>query len=77
LSDLSSLGKWLALMGAGLFILGGLIWLAGRLPFLGNLPGDIRIQRDNVSCYFPLATMLILSLVLTVILNIVLRLLRK
>ena len=77
MNDLGSMGKWLALMGAGLLILGGLIWLAGRLPFLGNLPGDIRIQRENVSCYFPLATMIILSLVLTVILNIVLRLLRK
>jgi len=77
LSDFSSMGKWLALMGAGLLILGGLIWLAGRLPFLGNLPGDIRLQRENMSCYFPLATMLILSLVLTVILNILLRLLRK
>ena len=77
MSDFSGMGKWLVLMGAGLLILGGLIWLIGKVPFLGNLPGDIRIQRENVSCYFPLATMIILSLVLTVILNIVLRLLRK
>jgi len=64
-------------MGAGLLILGGLVWLAGKVPFLGHLPGDIRIQRDNVSCFFPITTMILVSIVLTVILNLVLRLLRK
>ena len=77
MSDFSDLGKWIALMGAGLLVLGGLVWLTGRVPLLGNLPGDIRIQRENVSCYFPLATLIIVSILLTVILNIVIRLLRK
>ncbi len=77
MSDFSDLGKWIALMGAGLLILGGLVWLAGKVPFLGHLPGDIRIQRDNVSCFFPITTMILVSIVLTVILNLVLRLLRK
>jgi len=77
MSDFSGLGKWIALMGAGLLILGGLVWLAGKVPFLGHLPGDIRIQRDNVSCFFPITTMILVSIVLTVILNLVLRLLRK
>jgi hypothetical protein len=74
---MSDMGKWIALIGAGLLVLGGLIWLMGKAPFLGNLPGDIRLQRENVSCYFPLATMIIVSVVLTLILNIILRLLRK
>lgn len=77
MSDFSDLGKWIALMGVGLLVLGGLIWLAGRVPFLGHLPGDIRIQRDSVSCFFPITTMILVSIVLTVILNLVLRLLRK
>ncbi len=77
MSDLSSLGKFVALAGAALLVLGGLIWLAGRIPALGHLPGDIRLQRGNVSCFFPLTTMIIVSVLLTVILNIVLRLLRK
>ncbi len=77
MSDLSSLGKFVALAGAALLVLGGLIWLAGRIPALGHLPGDIRLQRGNVSCFFPLTTMIIVSVLLTVILNIILRLLRK
>jgi hypothetical protein len=76
-NQLSDLGKFIALAGAGLLLLGGLIWLAGKVPLLGNLPGDIRIQRESVSCFFPLATMILLSVVLTVILNIILRLMRK
>jgi Protein of unknown function (DUF2905) len=74
---MSDLGKFIALAGAMLLVLGGLIWLAGKVPLLGHLPGDIRIQRGNVSCFFPLATMILLSVLLTLILNIVLRLPRK
>jgi len=77
MNDLSSLGKFVAVAGAALLVLGGLIWLAGRIPALGHLPGDIRLQRGNVSCFFPLTTMIIVSVLLTVILNIILRLLRK
>jgi hypothetical protein len=77
MSDLSDLGKFVAMAGAALLILGGLIWLAGRIPLLGHLPGDIRLQRGNVSCFFPLTTMIIVSVLLTVILNILLRLWRK
>ena len=77
MSDLSSLGKLVAMAGVALLVLGGLIWLAGRIPALGHLPGDIRLQRGNVSCFFPLTTMIIVSVLLTVILNILLRLWRK
>ena len=77
MSDLGDLGKFIILAGAALLVLGGLIWLMGKLPLLGHLPGDIRIQRENMSCFFPLTTMLLVSIVLTVLLNIILRLLRK
>ena len=77
MNDLGSLGKFVAMAGAALLVLGGLIWLAGRIPALGHLPGDIRLQRGNVSCFFPLTTMIIVSVLLTVILNVILRLLRK
>ena len=77
MSDFSNLGKFIALAGAALLILGGLLWLMGKAPFLGNLPGDIRVQRGNVSCFFPLTTMLIVSVLLSLVLNIVIRLLRK
>jgi hypothetical protein len=77
MNDLGDLGKFTALAGATLLVLGGMIWLSGKVPLLGHLPGDIRIQRGNVSCFFPLTTMIVLSVLLTIILNLVLRLWRK
>ena len=77
MSNFSDLGKIIALAGAVLLILGGLLWLMGKVPLLGNLPGDIRLQRGNVSCFFPLTTMIIVSVLLSLVLNIVIRLLRK
>ena len=77
MSDFGDLGKLVALTGAALLVLGGLIWLMGKAPLLGHLPGDIHFQRGNVSCFFPLTTMVILSVLLSLVLNIVIRLLRK
>jgi hypothetical protein len=74
---MSDLGKWLVLIGLSIAVLGGFVWLLGRLPFFGNLPGDIRIQGENFGCFVPLASMLLLSLLLTVIVNIVIRLLNR
>ena len=76
--DLSSLGKAILILGAVLILTGGLIWLLGRagLP-LGRLPGDLHIQRGGISCYFPIVTMIVLSILLTLILNIVIRLLNR
>lgn len=68
----------LILVGLVLIVAGGLVYLVARtgLP-LGRLPGDIRIERDNFSCFFPLVTSILLSIVLTVVLNIIVRLLNK
>jgi len=55
----------LVLLGIGLVILG--LWLWGKLPFLGRLPGDIRIERGGLVIYIPLASMLLLSLVLSLL----------
>ena len=76
--DLSALGKIIIALGVTLVVIGGLVWVLGRtgLP-LGNLPGDIRIEGEKVSCYAPIVTMIILSVVLTVVLNIVIRLLNR
>jgi hypothetical protein len=56
-----------------LAILGVLLVLAGRIPFIGRLPGDIVYQRGNFTLYIPLMTMLILSLLLTILLNLLFR----
>ena len=76
--DTTTLGKWIILVGLGLTVLGGVIWLAGKtgLP-LGRLPGDIRIQRDGFSFYFPLATCILISVGLTVLVNLLARLFKR
>jgi hypothetical protein len=61
-------GKLLIAIGLALAA-AGLLWIyAGRIPFLGKLPGDIRIERDNFSVYFPLGTCLLLSLLVSLLL---------
>ena len=71
------LGKWLIIGGLVLALTGVVIWLLGHLPFLGNLPGDIHIQTQNVSCFIPLVSMIIISVIATIILNIVIRIVNK
>ena len=70
--ELSSLGK--VLVVAGVVILGlGLLLVVGGGLGLGRLPGDIAIRRGNTRIYFPLATCLVLSLVVTVVLGLLSR----
>lgn len=74
---MTDLGRWLLWVGLGIAALGLVLMLVGKLPFVGRLPGDIRIQREGFSCFFPLATCLLLSLLLTLLLNLVARLLNR
>ncbi|HEY7040061.1 MAG TPA: DUF2905 domain-containing protein [Methylomirabilota bacterium] len=57
-------GALVILLGLILIVAGN---LSGKVPWLGRLPGDIHIERGNWSFYFPLATCLIISLVLTIL----------
>ena len=75
--DLSDIGKWLLVAGLGLAAVGGVIWLIGRVPGAGRLPGDINVQVGGITCIAPLLTMLIVSVVLTVVVNLLLRLFQK
>ena len=76
--DISSLGKIVFALGVTLVVIGGLVWVLGRTGVpLGRLPGDIRIEGEKVSCYAPIVTMILLSVVLTLVLNIVIRLLNR
>ena len=63
------LGRLLLVTGIGIAVLGGLLLLVGRIPWLGRLPGDLRLSRDGLSITIPLMTCLLLSLVLTLVLN--------
>ena len=63
-----SLGRSLILLGLVIALIGVLITLAGRIPWLGRLPGDIYVKRENFTFYFPLATSIIVSAILSFIL---------
>ena len=75
---MENIGRFLMIGGIILFVVGGLIFLASKfgIPF-GRLPGDIRIERDGFSFYFPLASLIIILILLTIIFNVVIRLLMK
>ena len=75
---MENVARYLVIGGLILILLGGGVYLASRLGLpLGRLPGDIRIEGKNGSIYFPVATSIVLSLVLTILLNIIVRLFRK
>lgn len=75
---MSPLARIFLLLGLIFLVIGGVIFLVERLGVpLGRLPGDIRIQRGNLTCFFPLATTILLSVVLTVLLNLIVRLFKK
>jgi hypothetical protein len=66
------LGRILLVIGIVLVVVGGLAMLGVRLPF-GRLPGDIAIEGERGGFYFPIVTMLVISVVLTILLNVFLR----
>jgi len=61
-----SFGTWLIIAGLLLLVLGMLV-NSGMLSWFGRLPGDIRIERENVRFYFPIVTMIVISLVLSLV----------
>jgi len=67
------LGRALILLGVLLLLIGAVLVFADRIPWLGRLPGDIVVRRKGFTLYAPIATALILSLVLTLVLNILKR----
>ena len=62
-----SMARMLIILGVVLALLGGLLLLVGKIPFLGRLPGDIVVRRENWSFYFPLTTSILISIVLTLL----------
>ncbi len=67
------IGKVLIVLGIALVITGLVFTFAGRIKWLGRLPGDIVIHRGDATFYFPLVTSIVASIVLTVIVNIIIR----
>ena len=71
--ELYTLGKALLVLGIVIAVIGGLLMAGGSLGLLGKLPGDISFQRGNLKVYFPLATMLLVSIILSLLMNLFLR----
>lgn len=68
-----SIGRLLIIMGVILVVVGLVLTFWQKIPLLGKLPGDIYFERGNFRFYFPLATSILLSLILTLIFQIVSR----
>lgn len=73
MNELFGFGKFLVFLGIILIILGLILIFVPKIPFIGKLPGDIYIKKDNFTFYFPLGTSLLLSILLTLILNLIFR----
>jgi len=67
-APLEQIGKLILLTGVFIAVVGLLLILADKIPFIGKLPGDILIRRKNFTFYFPLGTSILLSIILSLVL---------
>lgn len=65
---MAALGKALVLAGLGIVAAGLMLMYGGHIPWLGRLPGDLRIEKEGFHLYAPITTCLILSVVLSLVL---------
>ena len=67
----SQTGKWIIIAGILIIVIGVIIYFFhDKLNWLGKLPGDIRIEKENFRFYFPITTMIIVSVLLTILINV-------
>ncbi len=72
------LGKLLIISGLFLIVIGVVFYFGGSLfKWFGNLPGDIKVQKQNFTFYAPITSMILISLALTLIINLIIRILQK
>lgn len=76
--NLETIGRALMVGGLLLFLLGGGIYLSAKFGFpLGRLPGDIRIEGENGSFYFPITSSILVSVALMILINVVVKFLKR
>ena len=70
----SETGKYIIIIGAGVILIGIIIYFFhDKLHWIGHFPGDIRIEKENFRFYFPITTVILISLLLTIIVRIIRR----
>jgi hypothetical protein len=69
MDGVDGIGRLLIVGGVVLAVVGLVLVLAPNIPFLGRLPGDIRVDSGNVKVFAPLGTMLLVSIILTIVIN--------
>ena len=75
---MESIARYLMIGGIALFLIGGGVYFASKFGIpLGRLPGDIRIEVENGSFYFPITSSILVSVFLTILLNVISRFLQK
>jgi hypothetical protein len=74
--DSDAVGRLLIVTGAIIALAGVAVIALARIPFVGHLPGDISFRGDNSWFFFPIATCIVLSIVLTIAINVAIRLFR-
>lgn len=74
---MEGIGRILLIVGGAIVVLGLILILSQHVPFLGKLPGDILIKKDGFTFYFPVVTLLIVSILLTVIISVILHFLSR
>ncbi len=76
--NMESLARYLMIGGVILFLVGGGVYLAAKFGIpLGRLPGDIRIEGEHGSFYFPITSSILVSVLLTIVINMISRFLQK
>jgi hypothetical protein len=76
--SLIEIARYFLILGLILLVLGTLLYLVARVELpIGRLPGDIRIERERFTCLIPLATSILLSILLTIGLNLIIRLINR
>ena len=67
----ATIGKYLIVIGLFILIVGVIVYFLGdRMNWFGRLPGDIRVEKENIRIFIPLTTMILISILITLIINI-------
>ncbi len=66
---MQEMAKWVMIAGVFLVLTGACLFVASKIPGMGKLPGDIFIKKDNFTFYFPLATCILLSIILSIVMQ--------